>query len=182
MEAFKIDTMKNDSISLGQSTFLFNVDLLVHGESNALAMERLLHLLNQCGFADYRIKSGMELGRLIEELEAKQPAAPKQASLPSAPSQSGPAVSSSAPAESHQTQKKTADSAAELTFVNERIQACIADNRLIRLMINKGFGVKLNIPCRIINFDLHTQMLTVYHVDEKQVYSFTLNEIDDFVV
>ena len=49
-------------------------------------------------------------------------------------------------------------------------------------MVNKGYGVKLNIPCRIINFDVNSQMLTVYHVDEKQVYSFTLNEIDEIVI
>lgn len=70
--------MENDKISTKQSTFMFNVDLLVYGESNALAMERLLHLLNQSNFADYRIKSGIELGRLIEELEVKQPVIEKK--------------------------------------------------------------------------------------------------------
>jgi hypothetical protein len=162
--------MKNDRISTEQATFMFNVDILVYGESNALAMERLLHLLNQSNFADYRIKSGIELGRLIEELEVKQPVMEKKN------------VPSKASAPNQQTKKTAADSAAELTLVTERIKACAGDNRLIRLMINKGYGVKLNIPCRIINFDVNSQMLTVYHVDEKQVYSFTLNEIDDFVI
>lgn len=159
--------MKYDKINTGQSAFLFNVDLLVRGESNALAMENLLHLLNQGSFADYRIKSGIELGRLIEELEAKQPVT---------------VTPNKEPLKIEPVKNTAADSAAELTFVTDRIKASIADNRLIRLVINKGFGIKLNIPCRVINFDPATQMLTVYHVDEKQVYSFTLNEIDDFVI
>jgi hypothetical protein len=62
------------------------------------------------------------------------------------------------------------------------IRQYIESNKLIRLNINKGRGVKMSIPCRIINFDTGNQMLTVYHVDEKQVYSVKLNEIDDFVV
>jgi hypothetical protein len=49
------------------------------------------------------------------------------------------------------------------------------------LNINKGRGVKMSIPCRVINFDAGPQLLTVYHVDEKQVYTVGLNEIDDFV-
>jgi hypothetical protein len=41
--------------------------------------------------------------------------------------------------------------------------------------------VKLNIPCRVLNYDADTQNVSVYHVDEKKVYLFKLNEIDDFV-
>jgi hypothetical protein len=62
-----------------------------------------------------------------------------------------------------------------------RIHQYIESNKLIRLNINKGRGVKMSIPCRIINFDAGNQLLTVYHVDEKQVYSVKLYEIDDFV-
>ncbi|QAY65072.1 hypothetical protein [Paenibacillus protaetiae] len=54
-------------------------------------------------------------------------------------------------------------------------------NQLIRLIVNKGFGVKLNIPCRIIQADEQSNKLTVYHVDEKQVYSFTLTEIEEII-
>jgi hypothetical protein len=46
--------------------------------------------------------------------------------------------------------------------------------------VNKGLGIKLSIPCRIINVDENESLITVYHVDEKQVYSFRLNEIEDF--
>jgi hypothetical protein len=61
------------------------------------------------------------------------------------------------------------------------IRQYIEDNKLIRLNINKGRGVKMSIPCRVINFDAGNQLLTVYHVDEKQVYSVKINEIDDFL-
>jgi hypothetical protein len=65
--------------------------------------------------------------------------------------------------------------------LERRIGQYIESNKLIRLNVNKGLGVKMNIPCRVINFDPASQLLTVYHVDEKQVYSFGLNEIDDFI-
>ncbi|GGD74452.1 hypothetical protein [Paenibacillus nasutitermitis] len=157
-----------------QSAYLFQVDILVEGQSNARAAERLLHLLNQCGFPDFRIKSGLELGKLIEALETA-------------------GGSTAAIQDVHILE--TADSAKEIPDLRletaateqvplmiDRVRTCISDNRLIRLSVNKGFGVRLNIPCRIIKLDENNQMLTVYHVDEKQVYTFSLNEIDDFVM
>lgn len=65
--------------------------------------------------------------------------------------------------------------------VEEIILACIHQNRLVRLSINKGMGVKLSIPGRILDFDPCRSMVHVYHVDEKQVYTFRLSEIDDFI-
>ncbi|WP_308638648.1 hypothetical protein [Paenibacillus silvisoli] len=157
------------------SAHLFNVDILVEGDSNAQAMERLLHALNQAGFADFRIKSGVELGRLIEALEdhAARKLKEKVTKAAAAHQQAAPAQK--------QAQKAEPAAGQDLTLVTDRIKAAIAENRLIRLKVNKGFGVKLNIPCRIINLDESSQMLTVYHVDEKQVYSFKMFEIDDFV-
>ncbi|MBP3962163.1 hypothetical protein I8J30_05515 [Paenibacillus sp. DLE-14] len=155
---------------------MFNVDILVEGETNAIAMERLLHALNQSGFADFRIKSGIELGRLIEALEAGP--AGKQKDKETKASRN---TAKADPAAIAAPKQAAAPAELDLTFVTDRIKACIAENRLIRLMVNKGFGVKLNIPCRIINLDESSQMLTVYHVDEKQVYSFKLYEIDEFI-
>lgn len=54
-------------------------------------------------------------------------------------------------------------------------------NTLVRLLINRGFGVSMNIPCRIINMDESERLITAYHVDEKQVYTFRMNEIEDIV-
>jgi hypothetical protein len=77
--------------------------------------------------------------------------------------------------------KKADKAPSQLTPLEYRISQYIESNKLIRLNINKGRGVKMSIPCRVINFDASSQLLTVYHVDEKQVYSFGLNEIDDFI-
>ncbi|SFS99814.1 hypothetical protein [Paenibacillus sp. BC26] len=165
----------SDKLTAKQSSHLFNVDILVEGETNAVAMERLLHALNQSGFADFRIKSGIELGRLIEALEAGSAGKQKdkETKAPRNTAKQDPAASP--------VPQPAPPAELDLTFVTDRIKACIAENRLIRLMVNKGFGVKLNIPCRIINLDESSQMLTVYHVDEKQVYSFKLYEIDEFI-
>jgi len=157
-----------------QSAYLFNIDILVEGETNALAAERLLHLLNQCGFPDFRIKSGLELGKLIDALET----AATGAAATRNPRNSEPANEFKVkPDRRHETA-----AAEEVPLMIDRVRTCISDNRLIRLSVNKGFGVRLNIPCRIIKLDETNQMLTVYHVDEKQVYTFSLNEIDDFVM
>ncbi|MDT2248104.1 hypothetical protein P7H16_15730 [Paenibacillus larvae] len=45
---------------------LFTVEILIEEETNGLALETLVHLLNQKGIKDYRILNGMELGKLIE--------------------------------------------------------------------------------------------------------------------
>jgi len=76
-----------------------------------------------------------------------------------------------------------ADSASQLLTdaLDTRIREYIQSNRLIRVNINKGKGVKLSWPCRVVNFDPNLELLTLYHVDEKKVYSVKLNEIDDFV-
>ncbi|REE82646.1 hypothetical protein A8990_11710 [Paenibacillus taihuensis] len=155
------------------SAYLFNVDILVQGDTNAIAMEKLLRVLNQAGFADFRIKSGMELGRLIETLEASKPkdVKPAKAVQKAEPAAAPPAA----------TKNKETAPDSNLTFVTDRIKACIAEKKLIRLTVNKGFGKKLSIPCRIINLDESSQMMTVYHVDEKQVYTFTVYEIEEFV-
>ncbi|SFI92552.1 hypothetical protein SAMN02799624_02707 [Paenibacillus sp. UNC496MF] len=138
---------------------LFNVDLLVESESAAKALERLLRLLNEAGFADYRINSGAELGRLIAALEAQ--AEPKPIPVPA---ESGARPPEPSPMGSP---------------VMRRIADSIASNALIRISVNKGAGAKLNMPCRVIKLDEAAQSLTVYHVDEKQVYTFGLNEIDE---
>jgi hypothetical protein len=80
-----------------------------------------------------------------------------------------------------QTSVKSQQTLPQSNVLYDRIHEHIQSNRLIRLSINKGRGVKMNIPCRFLNFDPSNQQLTVYHVDEKQVYSINLNEIEDFI-
>jgi len=62
------------------------------------------------------------------------------------------------------------------------IEQSKASGALVRLSILKGRGVKLSIPCKILNFDESTRNLTVYHVDDKQVHLVNMGEIDDFIV
>ena len=51
--------------------------------------------------------------------------------------------------------------------------------KLIRLNIVKERGVRMSIPGRIIHYDPALQNISVYHVDEKQVYLIHLNEVED---
>lgn len=53
---------------------------------------------------------------------------------------------------------------------------------LVRLNVVKGRGVKLSIPCKILNFDEQTLNLSVYDVDNKIVHLINMYEIDDFVM
>ncbi|SFE21198.1 hypothetical protein SAMN05216378_2734 [Paenibacillus catalpae] len=140
------------------NSYVFQVELLVEGESNGAALEKLIKSLNQGAFADYRILNGIELGKLIDqrktELPGRQPVSvPPPAAKPAAPA-------------SHNGL--------------DSIRAFMKSNKLIRLIVNKGLGIKLSIPCRILNVDEEGNLVTVYHVDEKQVYTFRLNEIEDF--
>jgi hypothetical protein len=128
-------------------SFLFKVDILVHAASESLAMEQLLRGLNGGQFSDFRIESGVQLGKKIEEELSETVTLT-------------PIVTDS---------------------LEARIRSYIESNKLIRIVVNKGKGVKLDMPCRIINFDPEHELLTLYHVDEKKVYSILLNEVDDFI-
>lgn len=128
-------------------SYLFQVDILVHAPTNGIAMEKLLHALNEGQFADYRIQSGVQLGAQIEaELSEKPPASPNLSEA-----------------------------------MDSRIREYIRTNKLIRINVNKGKDGKVSMPCRVVNFDPNLELLTLYHVDEKKVYSIKLNEVDDFV-
>lgn len=61
------------------------------------------------------------------------------------------------------------------------LNECIHTKQLVRILVNRGRGVKLSIPCRIISYDPDSELVTTYHVDEKQVYTFKLTEIEDLV-
>lgn len=160
------------STSNDQSSFLFNIEVLVEGRQNAEALEQLIHTLNQSGFLDYRILSGIQLGNLIDERKAASTAAtdvPLQSSKPITIGKQ----------KAEPTTKTTAAPIESLSGF-DKIRALMKSNALIRLIVNKGLGIKLSIPCRIINMDEAGDLISVYHVDEKQVYTFRLNEIEDF--
>jgi hypothetical protein len=141
------------------NSYVFQVELLVEGDNNGAALEKLIQSLNKGAYADYRILNGIELGQLIDQRKSELPG---RQPVPVPP-----------PA------KKPASPAAPNNGLDS-IRAFMKSNKLIRLIVNKGLGIKLSIPCRILNVDEEGNLVTVYHVDEKQVYTFRLNEIEDF--
>lgn len=144
---------------------LFTVEILIEEATNGLAMEKLLHLLNAQTVKDYKILKGMELGKIIELNMNKEITPPshtsKKASVPPPPASPVPTGAAD--------------------HIIKQLEGYKTNNTLIRLTVIKSQGIKLNLPCRILNYDSSNQNVTVYHVDEKKVYSFKLNEIDDYV-
>ncbi|NWL88377.1 MULTISPECIES: hypothetical protein [unclassified Paenibacillus] len=178
-------TSTTDQEGLG---FLFNVEILVKEETNAKALQKLLQLLNSNNdIIDYRINSGIELGSIISSMLAnkKQSLITKSykrinegASNP-IPSVTKTAKTPAAPKEQPEDlQENNFESMAKSQDFENWVQKYIADNSLVRLLVNRN-GKRVSIPCRILNFLTDTYTLTVYHVDEKQVYSFHLSEIID---
>ncbi|MBD3917615.1 hypothetical protein H8B09_02535 [Paenibacillus sp. PR3] len=178
----------------GQQTHLFQVEILVEGETNAKAMEHLLHVLNNGGFPDFRVLSGSAMGRLIDSMREQHQNGQLNAaqSAPEAQTHTGTTSPATAKVRSNagntsnrksvQPPSSTVSSTSPFASIAAQFREFMEQNKLIRLKINKGLGVSLSIPGRIINVDEATELLTVYHVDEKQVYTFKLNEIDDFSV
>ncbi|WP_223068499.1 hypothetical protein [Paenibacillus caui] len=153
-----------------ENGFLFNVDILIKSSANAQALQLLLQLLNnhQGEVADYRIKSGIELGEIIEASLAA-----KRKSMVSSQVKRKEARSKPDEAGKHLT-------AAGGNPVGEWIQSYISSNRLVRVLIDGPKG-RLSIPCRILNYLPENEIINVYHVDEKQVYTYKLNEIIDIL-
>lgn len=150
---------------------LFTVEILIEDATNGLAMEKLLHLLNVDTVKDYQIINGIQLGKLIELNTNKESTPTLQ------PSKKTAVVP---PSTVTATAKATTNSGASDKII-EQLESFKLNNTLVRLTVIKGQGIKLNLPCRILNFDSSTQNVSVYHVDEKKVYLFKLNEIDDYV-
>jgi hypothetical protein len=163
---------------------LFTVDILIESSSNPLAMEKLIHLLNSPEVKDYQIKKGVELGKIIEATlqesakeatsETKKETAKKSAETAAGAGKPDPRTDGKTDPEPQGKQDQPQ--------IVEAIERFKNNNTLIRLMVVKGKGIKLSIPCRILNYDPVMQNVSIYHVDEKKVYLFRLNEIDDFVV
>jgi len=161
----------NQKASSNKTGHLFSVEILIEDASNGLALEKLLQVLNTDKIKDYTIKSGIELGKLIE-LNVNNKGA-------GSPETSGQKASQAAPAASIVT---AFDAASSSQIVIEQLENFKTNNTLIRLTVIKAKGIKLSLPCRILNYDNSGQTVTVYHVDEKKVYLFKLNEIEDFSI
>ncbi|MBD8500157.1 hypothetical protein [Paenibacillus arenosi] len=178
-----------------QSVYKFSIDILIQGPSNAAAMEKLLHLLNRdADVLDMKIQSGAELGSLLDMMELMQQhnlAAPPFGSSSTGQKLFKPTPHSNALEKQRiEGNKKLTSSTTEQASSQQQSPPSLMDQindhikkqRLIRLHINKGHGVKLSIPCRILNFDPDSQLMNVYHVDEKQVYAYYINEIEEMII
>lgn len=179
-------TMDNNSDNTQDGLgYLFNVEILVKDSSNAKALQELLNVLNQADkIIDYRINSGMELGKIIEGLlaEKKQNILNNSKKQPVGSNVKQKNNSSPAANEKKEEQPKK-ESAVDFTMsneFNEWLKKIISENKLIRIVYDKG-GQRVSIPCRILNFLPESYAINVYHVDEKQVYTFNLNQIIDFI-
>ncbi|USB32420.1 hypothetical protein [Paenibacillus sp. YPG26] len=172
-----------------QLAYLFNVDILIKDKSNAMALQALLQLLNSGDLVDYRIKSGVELGEIIEAtLSAKRQAMIAKAFRHQADEQAAKAQVKEEPnvqpAKPSEAGSGTAANSSIGNMSDEAIQSWIqsyvSNNKLVRLSVERN-RERIAIPCRILNYAPDTRTMNVYHVDEKQVYNFRLSEIIDFV-
>ncbi|MDH6373912.1 hypothetical protein M2444_005755 [Paenibacillus sp. PastF-3] len=164
--------------------YLFNVDILINARTNPLALQYLLEMLNNNDkITDFNINSGLELGRTIDSLLRSAKLALNQSSAP-------PTSFKLPPKTAKKQLNKPIDKQAELPAQQSaietpadaygKIRQYIQNNQLVRLRANR-YGKQVSMPCRILNFDEAANSISVYHVDEKQVYSFNLNEIDEFL-
>ncbi|MNO53123.1 hypothetical protein D3C76_435610 [compost metagenome] len=165
--------------------YLFNVDILINAQTNPLALQYLLEMLNNNDkITDFKINSGLELGRTIDSLLRSAKLALNQSSAP-------PPISLKLPPQSTKKQldepiNKQIEMPAQQTAIETpadafgKIRQYIQNNQLVRLRTNR-YGKQVSMPCRILNFDEEANSISVYHVDEKQVYRFNLNEIDEFM-
>ncbi|MBR2566355.1 MAG: hypothetical protein IKE29_17290 [Paenibacillus sp.] len=168
--------------------YLFNVDILIKSRSNALALQSLIEFINkEEQVADFRIHSGIELGKIIETmLETKKITSDsdlkKQESSPS-PGEKLTSTKPNKAVDSASKKKTTSDTShvADASSFDAWIESLIKENRLTRIVVNNKNGKHQSIPCRILNFDRDNSVVTIYHVDEKQVYTFRTNEIDEFL-
>ncbi|MBC8078759.1 MAG: hypothetical protein H7X86_00305 [Gorillibacterium sp.] len=192
-----------------KNKYLFNVDIMVEGYSNGIALESLLHSLNQEKFLDYEVKSGIELGQLIrsvltevslkDQIHDNRDEASKEQAV-SSDQQNDQKEAATRKINSLRADHNASKKKAALTADNQRLSqlkhsedkislsflgvldSYKTNNTLVRLTILKGKGIKISIPCRILNYEEATDSLTVYHVDEKIVYQFRLTEVDDLSV
>ncbi|WP_342565285.1 hypothetical protein NST84_09160 [Paenibacillus sp. FSL R7-0345] len=165
--------------------YLFNVDILINARTNPLALQYLLEMLNSNSdkVTDFKIVSGLELGRSIDALLRSAKAALNQETPQPVPFKLPlkPALEKTV-AEKAVIEKAEKPSpvkpASEDAFA--KIRQYIQNNQLVRLRTNRP-GKQVSMPCRILNFDEAASTISVYHVDEKQVYTFKIYEIDEFV-
>ena len=149
--------------------FSYTLEIRVEGRSGGEALEKIVRLLNTKDILGYNILHAKEessdivtpLFEIRKRLRAER--SRQKAADPNKPAASPPA----------------SDGAQRLDFV---IADYIRRGTLVRMSILKPNGKKMDMPCRLLHFDEDLGHVSVYHVDEKKVYTFGLNEIEDLIV
>lgn len=161
--------MEKGKAVMKKKLFLFQADILIEGYNKAMAQEALQALLRSDKIKFVQMESETsETGQQEEDNSQK----PKKKEI------TKPEVE---PEKSKQPDIKLGNDEGYHKII-EQIEEFKKNNTLVRLSIVKGKGIKLSVPCRILNYDDSSKYVTIYHVDEKKVYQYSLNEIDDFVV
>lgn len=186
---------------------LFQVEILVEEPTHMMALAALLQALNHPHVSDFRIMQGIQFGKEIEKTlkESKgerfaippHQAAPVKVPPPNGAEKDRPGKpepnpageksligepadgKAKEPAPMKKTDSPAGNLKASLSFDN--LSDLQDKGTLVRIVAVKEKGIRLSIPCRILRFDAAGQQLTIYHVDEKKVYSFNLNEIEDII-
>lgn len=186
--------MESGKRTLNKKKHVFRVEIMVDESTPTLALAALLQALNHPNVDDFRITEGIQFGKLLESTvqngTAQPIAIPAHSAIPAKHAvnaqqkeQKDKAPAKPEPPQPAANRKKTALPAPEAgTLSLENLLHLQESGALVRLVAVKSKGVKLSIPCRILNFDAPGQQLTIYHVDEKKVYSFSLNEIEDLIL
>lgn len=165
-----MENNKQQQVHPGKKGFLFNVDILMEGYTNGIALEALLSILNTEKINDFKINSGIELGKIIEGTRAQV-----QTGGTAAPVSQTAGKNKTSPVKPEEAKNDDKEMVKLIEYFKN-------NNTLVRLSVIKAKGIQLSLPCRILNFDENAMNLTVYHVDEKKVYQFDWSEIDDFKV
>jgi hypothetical protein len=194
--------MDQNTSDIKKKVFLFHVDVVIEGHNKMAAQEALNTLLRNDNIKYFQFES--ETAQSDED-ETDHQKTKKKEHLKVIDSK--PQETKQHEAKLHETKAKLHEAKAKLheAKLNEaklhdmkqqeakhkanagyrdiinQIETFKKNNTLIRLSIVKSKGVKLSIPCRVLNYEDATQNVTVYHVDEKKVYQYSLNEIDDLV-
>lgn len=167
--------------------YLFTVEILLEELSNGLALEKLLQTLNRAeAIKDYKVVTGIDLGKLIElnqmqgtASESLQNAVPsdtaRSINIKPSSTKSPPMKSSGKLTES----KNKSDNASYTKAWIDQIAILKNNNSLVRIFVVQSKGLRFDIPCRILHYSSEEESLTVYHVDEKKVFTYNFNEIED---
>jgi ribosomal protein S25 len=167
--------MEKSKSVMKKKVFLFHVEVLLEGYNKAMAQETLIALLrsDKVKFVQYESDSP-ESGDIGEESQKQKKKEALKASE----------VKLTESKQQETKQQEAAKHAANAGYrhIINQIEEFKKNNTLVRLSIVKDKGIKLSVPCRVLNYDDSSHNVTIYHVDEKKVYQYSLNEIDDLVV